>query len=115
MNIFEYAAANEMCFEQFLESVGKTRKTTLFSDLSIAECFGVSEVADTYKRVMEGWGNNLEFMCEWVIALNQKIWQHYNTNPGLAQKYDELWRKADDHCKTFFKGERLTAYLNYVD
>ena len=32
MNIFEYAAANEMCFEQFLESVGKTRKTTLFSE-----------------------------------------------------------------------------------
>ena len=115
MNIFEYAAINEIEFEQFLESVGKTRKTTLFSDLSIAECFGVSEVTDTYNRVMEGWGNNLEFMCEWVIALNQKIWQHYKDNPELAQKYDELWRRADDHCKTFFKGERLTAYLNYVD
>ena len=115
MNIFEYAAANEMCFEQFLESVGKTRKTTFFSDISIAECFGVSEVTDTYYRVMEGWGNNLEFMCEWVIALNQKIWQHYKDNPELAQKYDELWRKADDHCRKVFKGARLTAYLNYVD
>ena len=115
MNIFDYAAINEFRFEQFLESVGKTRKTTFFSDLTIAECYGVIEVVDTYKRVMEGWGNNLEFMCEWVIALNQKIWQHYKDNPELAQKYDELWRRADDHCKTFFKGERLTAYLNYVD
>ncbi len=115
MNIFEYAEINEIEFEQFLESVGKTRKTTLFSDLSIAECFGVSEVVDTYKRVMEGWGNNLEFMCEWVIALNQKIWQHYKDDLELAQKYDELWRKADDHCRNTFKGERLTAYLNYID
>lgn len=115
MNIFEYAAINEIEFEQFLESVGKTRKTTLFSDLSIAECFGVSEVADTYKRVMDDWGKSLDFMCEWVIALNQKIWQHYKENPELAQKYDELWRKADEHCRKAFKGKDLTAYLNYVD
>ena len=115
MNIFEYAAANEMAFEQFLESVGKTRKTTLFSDLSIAECFGVSEVADTYKRVMDDWGKSLEFMCEWVIALNQKIWQHYESNPDLGKLYDELWRKADEYCMNHFKGDDLTAYLNYVD
>jgi hypothetical protein len=50
-----------------------------------------------------------------VIALNQKIWQHYKDNPELGQKYDELWRRADDHCRNFFKGERLTAYLRYVD
>ena len=115
MNIFEYAAANEMCFEQFLESVGKTRKTTLFSDLSIAECFGVSEVTDTYKRVMNEWGKSLDFMCEWVIALNQKIWQHYESNPDLGKLYDELWRKADEYCMNKFKGDDLTAYLNYVD
>ena len=115
MNIFEYAAVNEFGFEQFLESVGKTRKTTFYSDLTIAECYGISSVVDTYNRVMEGWGNNLEFMCEWVIALNQKIWQHYKDNPELAQKYDVLWRRADDHCRKMFKGERLTAYLNYVD
>lgn len=115
MNIFEYAAANEMAFEQFLESVGKTRKTTFFSDLTIAECFGVNEVTDTYENVMNEWGKNLDFMCEWVIALNQKIWQHHEGKPVLAQKYDELWRKADDHCRKVFRGKDLTAYLNYVD
>ena len=54
-------------------------------------------------------------MCEWVIALNQKIWQHYKDKPALAKKYDELWRKADEHCMKVFKGEELTAYLEYVD
>ena len=115
MNIFEYAAANEMAFEQFLESVGKTRKTTFFSDLTIAECFGSEGVNDTYKRVMKDWGKDLTFMCEWVIALNQKIWQHYKSNPALAELYDGLWKKADAHCMKAFKGKDLTAYLNYVD
>jgi hypothetical protein len=115
MNVFEYANANEKYFEQFLESVGKTRKTTFFADLSIAECYGVDGVKDTYRNVMKSWGDDLEFMCEWVIALNQKIWQHHQSNPDLGKLYDELWRKADEYCMDKFEGDDLTAYLNYVD
>lgn len=115
MNIFQYANGMELCFERFMESVGKTRKTTFFSDLSIAECYGARAIADTYRRVMRSWGKDLEYMCEWVICLNQKIWQHYNSNQRLAKVYDELWRKADEHCRKTFKGKDLTEYLNYID
>ena len=83
--------------------------------MSIAECYGVSGVKDTYKNVMRSWGNNLEFMCEWVIALNQKIWQHYNNNRELASVYDELWRKADSWCINHFKGGDLQKYYEYID
>ena len=115
MNVFEYSARCERMFENFLNDVGKKRKTTLFADLSIAECYGVSGIKDTYKNVMRSWGNNLEFMCEWVIALNQKIWQHYNNNRELAKVYDELWRKADEWCINHFKGEDLQRYYEYID
>jgi hypothetical protein len=115
MNVFEYANANEMYFEQFLESVGKTRKTTFFADLSIAEWCGVEAVCDTYKRVMDSWGDDLEYMCEWVIALNQKIWQHNDSNPSIGKVYDMLWREADEYCMNHFKGDDLIAYLKYVD
>lgn len=115
MNIFVYASSCEYCFEQFLQSVGKERKTTFYSDLSIAECFGVEGVCDTYERVMESWGDDLEYMCEWVIALNQKIWQHNETNAGVAKVYDKLWKQADEYCMNHFKGDDLTAYLRYVD
>ena len=115
MNIFEYASANESNFEYFLNSVGKERKTTFYADLSIAEWCGVEAVCDTYKRVMDSWGDDLEFMCEWVIALNQKIWQHYENNPAIGQVYDTLWRSADEYCMNHFKGDDLTAYLKYVD
>ena len=115
MNIFEYANACEVNFEYFLNSVGKERKTTFYADLSIAECYGAEGVKDTYKNVMNSWGDDLEFMCEWVIALNQKIWQHYENNKEIAVVYDDLWRKADEYCMNHFKGDDLTAYLNYVD
>ena len=115
MNIFEYAASMEVCFEQFLESVGKTRKTTFFSDLSIAECYGADAIRDTYENVMKSWGDNLDFMCEWVISLNQKIWQHYESNREIANVYDKLWRKADKFCRDKFKGDKLTAYFDYID
>lgn len=115
MNVFAYASINEQYFEQFLESVGKERKTTFFADLSIAEWFGTNAVDDTYNRVMKSWGDDLEYMCEWVIALNQKIWQQHESNPELGRLYDELWRKADEYCMNHFKGDDLTAYLNYVD
>ena len=115
MNVFQYAAGMELCFESFMESVGKKRKTTFFSDLSIAECYGVKAVKDTYKNVMRSWGKDIDFMCEWVICLNQKIWQHYNSKPELAKVYDELWRKADDYCRKHFKGEELSTYYAYTD
>jgi hypothetical protein len=116
MNVFQYASRCEQMFEMFLNDVGKERKTTFYADLSIAEVYGAKSVKDTYRQVMRSWGNNLEFMCEWVVALNQKIWQHYDTqDETLARVYDELWRKADDYCRKHFKGEELSEYYAYID
>ena len=55
MNVFEYSARCERMFENFLNDVGKERKTTFFADLSIAECYGVKSVIDTYKNVMRSY------------------------------------------------------------
>ena len=110
-----FGAKNEIYFEQFLLSVGKERKTTFYADLSIAEWYGIVSVKDTYKNVMKSWGNDLEFMCEWVIALNQKFRQWYKFNEYRAKVYYELWQKADNHCRKHFKGKDLIQYYNYID
>ena len=115
MNVFQYASSCEVMFENFLLSVGKERKTTFFSDISMAEWYGESAILDTYNNVMNVWKDDINFMCEWVIALNQKIWQHHKSNPKLAELYDILWRKADNFCCENFKGEELTIYYNYTD
>ena len=85
INVFQYAANCEAVFEQFMQSVGKERKTTFFSDLSIAECYDETSVIDTYNNVMREWKTDINYMCEWVIALNQKIWQHYWSNKKLSE------------------------------
>jgi hypothetical protein len=115
INVFQYAANCEAVFEKFLLSVGKERKTTFFSDLSIAECYGEAGVIDTYNNVMREWKDDITFMCEWVISLNQKIWQHYKSNPQLAKLYNSLWQKADEFCCEHFKDEELKIYYEYTD
>ena len=116
MNVLQYASRCEQMFEIFLNDVGKERKTTFYADLSIAEVFGVKSIKDTYRRVMKEWSNNLEFMCEWVVALNQKIWQHHDTqNENLAKVYNDLWCKAYDYCQNHFKGEELSKFYAYID
>lgn len=115
MNVFQYARGMEMCFEHFLQSVEKERKTTFFYDLSIAECYGINAVKETYRDVIASWGNDIDYMCEFVICLNQKICQHYGKNKELVKVYNELWRKADNFCREHFKGEELNKYYKYID
>lgn len=115
MTVFKYAIDCEQQFEKFLNSTGKERKTTFFVDLSIAECYGAPAVKETYNRVMKEWGDNLEFMCEWVVALNRKIWQHYDDNPKLESVYDDLWRQADYYCCNHFKDDELSEYYRYIN
>ena len=116
MNVFVYDTRYEANFEGFLTSVGKTRKTTFFADLSIAEwCDGAKGVKDTYKRVIAHWKDDVEYMSEFVVALNQKIWQHYSKNYALAKEYNRLWMQCDDFCRQHFKGEELSYYYRYID
>lgn len=116
LNVFRYANRCEQMFEMFLNDVGKKRKTTFYSDLSIAEYYGEGAVRETYRNVMKHWKSDIDYMCEWVIALNQKIWQHHDTNNiELAKVYDELWRKADNYCQKHFKGDDLSKYYSYID
>ena len=115
-NVFQYAANCEAMFESFLNAVGKERKTTFFSDLSIAEYYGEAAVIDTYNNVMREWKDDITYMCEWVISLNQKIWQHYgNKNEKLTELYYGLWKRADNYCCKHFEGEELNTYYDYTD
>ena len=116
MNVFVYATHCERMFENFLNSVGKTRKTTFFADLSIAEwCKDANGIKDTYKRIVKEWQNNVEYMSEFVVALNQKIWMHYEQNRELAKVYNDLWMECDNFCREHFKGEELSYYYEYID
>lgn len=98
------------------EMTGYEPKTTFYSDFSIADVFGGARaVKDTYKRAFEGWKNNVVYVTELCMALNWKIWEHYETNPKLAEVYNELWAKLDAWCVDNLKGEDLSYFLRTTD
>ena len=109
------ASAEQWCRNMLASITDYKPKTTFFSDLSIAECFGVNAVKDTYKQVIKSWGKNIIYMTEFTMCLNHKIWQLNKIDRPMAEVYDELWRKACDYVTSHFKGEDLSYYYRVTD
>lgn len=90
--------------------------TTFYTDFSIADQFGIEAVIDTFKRGKA----TAEFLgykefTEFVMVLNWKIWEHYETNDRLARVYNDLWIETHDYALDTLKGEELTYYLETTD
>lgn len=115
-NPLRYPLSAEMWWRNMLaEMSGYEPKTTFFSDLSIAECFGIKAIKDTYEKVIKEWGKDIVYMTEFTMCLNHKIWQLYEVDEPCARVYDELWRNACQYVATHFKGEDLTYFYEITD
>lgn len=104
-----------MNFQQLMQDNGYELKTTFWDDFSIADRFGCDSVKDTYQRVFSEWKSNYVFLTELTLVLNHKIWQHYKTNPELAQLYDDLWRKTDAWAMDNLNGNELNYFIDILD
>lgn len=113
MNVFQYANSCERMFEVNLSNVGNyRRRTTFYSDLSIAEYYDKESINDTYNRAMKEWLGNIEYITEFVLCLNWKCWEHHGRgNKDLAALYSELYYKAVDCVLDYYKNDR--AALDY--
>ena len=76
-NVFMYGACEERVFERQASECGYERKTTFFSDLSLAEWLGAASVRDTYNNVVKSWFNDKVYFTEFVMSLNWKIWEQH--------------------------------------
>lgn len=94
---------------------GYEPKTTFYTDLSIADRYGKNAVIDTYNRVMKYWSEDVVFITEFCMALNWKIWEHYDAKSPLVETYDTLWRKCEDWCFKHLKGEDLEYFIRTTD
>lgn len=90
--------------------------TTFYQDFSIADRFGANAVKDTYRRGLAT-AETLGYkeLTEFVMVLNWKIFEHYESNEALARLYNSLWEKAVDHVFKTLKGEELKYYMRTVD
>lgn len=94
---------------------GYEMTTTFWTDFTIADCFGVAAIKDTFKRAFNEWKGNYIYLTELVIVLNHKMWQHYERDDALAILYNDLWEKADEYACSHLKGEELSHFYRVTD
>ena len=98
------------------EMTGYEPQTTFFEDFSIADAFGISAIKDTYRRGIETAVTfGYVYLTEFVMALNWKIWEHYQHNDKYAKLYNDLWMDASEIATTTLKGEELSYYYRTTD
>lgn len=110
MNVLEYAARAERAWEMLMQELsGYERKTTFYSDLSIADCFGTDAVKDTYNRVLKEWMHNIEYITEFALCVNHKSWEHASytddAHKQLGELYAELWYEISDKIHEYYKDD----------
>ena len=98
------------------EMTGYEPQTTFYEDFSIADAFGVSAIKDTYKRGLDTCMSlGYIYLTEFVMALNWKIWEHYQTNDTIGKLYNDLWMKASEIAQTTLKDDELMYYYRTTD
>ena len=89
--------------------------TTSYTDFSIADAFGKEAIIDTKNRIFNNFKNDYKCLTELTMALNWKIFEHYQTNRPLAELYDSLWKEMDRYCMKHFDKEALEYYIRTTD
>ena len=90
--------------------------TTFYEDFSIADRFGYDAVRDTCKRGYEtAEALGYKEMTEFVMVLNWKVWEHYTSNPILAEVYQDLWEEVNELVQDTLKGEELQYFYRTTD
>lgn len=116
MNILKEAAKAQAQYTDIMESFGYETQTTFYSDLTIADAFGVDAVKDTFDRAFKEWKSNIVYITEFIMCLNHKIWEHHHkNNTELMIAYDTLWKQADEWAMNNLNDEDLEYYLKTTD
>lgn len=91
-------------------------KTTFWQDFTIADCFGLAAVKDTFNRAFREWRDDVEYLTELSIVLNWRLWRHYGAgNDDYARLYNDLWLKVHNYAYDHLTGDDLTYYWRMTD
>ena len=118
-DVLQYAAICEKSMELNLANVGKKRKTTFTSDISIAEwCGGKNGVIETVQRSANEWKNDVEYISELVLSVNWKAREHdARGNRQWVIFYSALYDSLRDLMCDYYEGDdEKTSYMyEYLD
>lgn len=97
------------------EETGYKPQFTFYEDFSIADAFGKSAIMDTYEMAFREWKDDYKALTELCLALNWKIWEHWQSDRKIAELYNSLWEKADGYAAKNLKGEQLGYFYSVTD
>ena len=97
---------------------GMTYETTFHMDFDIAEHFGMKGVIDTFKRAFKEWKNDIEYVTELGIVMNERCWFWYHHGQEeLSKYYAERWCEIKDYIykAKCFKEEDRNYFFKMTD
>ena len=90
--------------------------TTFYSDFVIAEKFGITAIADTFKRVFDEWKDNYLYLTELAMVVNALCWEHYGKGESnLMELYADYYYKVRDYAYDNLTGDELQHYYEVTD
>lgn len=89
--------------------------STFYTDFSIAEKDGIDGIKSTFQKNFEDWKSDYKYLTELVMALNWKIFEHYEKNEEFAVLYNSLWEFADGWAIDNLQGEELDYFYETTD
>lgn len=128
MNVFAYSAMSERFMKEvFAEPMGIKMETTFYSDLAIAEWFGIKSIKETYKNIVQSWGSDIKYISEFALCLGWKSWEFnsdynpLNMNKEYRNKimslYSDLFYKLQNWVDKHYKDDEksLSYFYNKID
>lgn len=119
-NPFTYAAGIEKwCNDFYYNASGNKLQYTFCSDFAIADWIGEDAVRETFKSVIESWGDDYKAFTEIVLAINLLSWandqlikQGITDREKWVEFYSELYYDAKDEFYTKYDGnDEATDYF----
>ena len=124
-NPFTYAAGiEEWCTDFYYNASGNKLNYTFCADFAIADWIGEDAVRETFKRVIESWGDDYKAFTEIALAINLLSWANYQLiQQGITDRekwvdfYSELYYDAKGEFYTKYDGndEATEYFFNMTD
>jgi hypothetical protein len=114
-NVLLYAERENIMYHRQAAELGYAPFTTFYLDLSIAECYGIDAIRDTFNKVKDEWLKNYKYWTEFVLCVNWKSWEWADrNNVEFGQLYADLYYGArklfydkyendEEACRYFFE------------
>lgn len=84
--------------------------TTFWHDFSIADLFGSSAIADTFRRAFNEWKSDIRYLAELYVTMNHKAWQWHEKSNLAAEQKDMTKAKRADHIMALYIAQQDAIY-----